>query len=466
MWARIITLVALCIAPLGCGGETAESKPEVREVQSVILIGVDTLRADHLGLYGAKRKTSPFLDEFAKGGRIFEHAYATSSWTLPSFASLLTGLDPAEHGAGILLRHAEEGTISKDRLGQKKRTKMYADVATLAERLSAAGYQTSAVVQTPNLDPAYGVDRGFDSYDMSRDGGRSRRAGAAVTRALELISRNKKKPFFLFLHLIDPHLSYDAPKPFAGRFTKQVDTPFKMSGKNILKLRKAYPGYEAVKKEYISAAYDEEIASTDHQLARLFKELEKRGLADDTLIILTSDHGEEFFEHGSFEHGHSMYREVLHVPFVVWGPGVVAGRESLPVSVADAAPTILEAVGIDAPNSGYGQSLWPLLTGSHPPKQDRLIVAAGTLYGPDQRMALRWPYKVIFHPASGAQMLFNLEDDPDEKNDLSETHAELAQQLVAELNQRLQFSDHGTKGEEAILDDQMIKELRELGYVE
>ena len=125
-----ITLFALCIAPLGCG-------KKAERVQSVVLIGVDTLRADHLGFYGAKRPTSPILDQFVKQARVFDHAYATSAWTLPSFASLLTGLGPAEHGAGILLRHTAEGEIGDDRVGLKNRTKMKSDVTTLAERLSA-----------------------------------------------------------------------------------------------------------------------------------------------------------------------------------------------------------------------------------------------------------------------------------------------------------------------------------------
>jgi len=464
MPAWFLTLIVLSIAPLGCG-ESPEQRPQL---QSVVLIGVDTLRADHLGIYGAKRPTSPLLDQFAEQARVFDHAYATSAWTLPSFASLLTGLDPAEHGAGILLRHMAEEEIGEDRVGLKKRTKMKSDVTTLAERLSAGGFATLAVVQTPNLDPAYGIDRGFDIYSFSKRG-RSRRAKAAVTRALALIGEYEDQPFFLFLHLIDPHLSYDAPKPFAGRFTSELDTDFEMPRKNIAKLRKSYGDYSPVKQEYIEAAYDEEILYTDQQVTRFLRELRKRGLADKTLVILTADHGEEFFEHGSFEHGHSMHQEVLRVPFVVWGPGVEAGRELAPVSIADAAPTILEAVGLDVPNTGFGRSLWPLLSENQPVEEDRLLVAAGTLYGPEQQMALRWPYKLVLRPASGDRMLFNLENDPDERNDLSETHGDLAQQLATELNQRmqaLQLGDDDAKREEATLDSETIEGLRELGYVE
>jgi arylsulfatase A-like enzyme len=267
----------------------------------------------------------------------------------------------------------------------------------------------------------------------------------------------------LFLHLIDPHLPYDAPEPYAGQFTSHIDTDYEMPNKNLSKLRKSYRNFTPEKKDFVKAAYDEEISFTDQQVAHFLKQLDERGLAEKTLVILTSDHGEEFFEHGSFEHGHSMYQEVLRVPFVVWGPGIDPGRESSPISIADATPTILEAVGIEVPSRGFGRSLWPLLSGKSSRAEDRLVVAAGTLYGEEQRMALRWPYKLVLHPASGKRALFNLAEDPGEKHDLSEQQGDRAQRLANALNQQMQFDEHR---EEAVLDSEMIEELRELGYVE
>ena len=151
---------------------------------------------------------------------------------------------------------------------------------------------------------------------------------------------------------------------------------------------------------------------------------------------------------------------------MVWGPGVTPGRESTPISIADAAPTILEAVGLEVPDAGFGQSIWPMISKNQAGDEDRLIVAAGTLYGPEQRMAMRWPYKLVQHPQTGDLALFNLEEDPEEKNDLIETHRQLAQELAAELDHRMNSISNGPQGEGVELDDEMINALRELGYVE
>ena len=463
MLVLFILLITVALSSIGCSAQP----PPQPKIESVVLIGVDTLRADHLGLYGAKRPTSPALDQIAERARVFEHAYATAAWTLPSFASLLTGLDPAEHGAGIVLGQQADREWDPERIGNKERTKILPSGTTLSERLSAGGFKTFGVVQTPNLDPVYGFDRGFDIYENYRFE-RRRRADAAVAIAFELIDRHQDQPFFLFLHLIDPHLDYDAPTRFAGQFTNDIDAGLELpvSVDNVNQLREESPEQLSVKTKFVEAAYDEEIAYTDRQIARFLDGLNERGLEDETLVILTSDHGEEFFEHGGFEHGHSMHQELLRVPFMVWGPGVTPGRESAPISIADAAPTILEAVGLEVPDAGFGQSLWPMIDKSEPGDMDRLIVAAGTLYGPELRMAMRWPYKLIQNPKTGKLALFNLEKDPGEKNDLIETHRQLAQRLAAELDHRMISISSGPQREGVELDDEMIKNLRELGYVE
>jgi arylsulfatase A-like enzyme len=342
---------------------------------------------------------------------------------------------------------------------------LYPDVRTLAERLSDSGLTTLGVVQTPYLDPVYGFDRGFDTYNSARSG-RRRRAAGAVRVALKLVDTHLDEPFFLFLHLIDPHLKYDPPKSAAGRFTNDIDAGLKLPVGNTIELRRAYPGYSPVKKEFVEAAYDEEILFVDQQIARFLEGLKSRGLEDSTLVVLTADHGEEFFEHSGFEHGHSMYEEVLRVPFMVWGPGVTPGRESLPVSIADAAPTILEALDLEIPDAGFGRSLWPVIAENQAGHKDRLIVAAGTFSGAEQRMAMRWPYKLVQQPEAGKLALFNLADDPEEKNDLIESHGEIARELARELDLRMHSIENGPPRKGVELDAEMIEDLRELGYVE
>jgi arylsulfatase A-like enzyme len=338
------------------------------------------------------------------------------------------------------------------------------DVETLAERLSAAGLTTLGIVHTPNLDRAYGIARGFDTYEMGRRG--HRRADAAVRRALKLIDRHAQEPIFFFLHLLDPHASYSAPEPVRGRFTQEIETDLELPIADIERLRELYPKYSALDKEFVEAAYDEEVAFIDEQIGRFLDGMEERGLAEETLFILTSDHGEEFFEHNGFEHGHSMHQEVLRIPFMVWGSGIAPGRESTPISIADTAPTILEAFGLAAAGNGFGRSLWPTLTRNRPVEKDRLIMAAGTIYGADQRMALRWPFKLIQHPESGELQLFNLQHDPSEANDLSEIQSELAAELAAELDGHMLPTRTATQSDGVEMGDEMVEDLRELGYIE
>lgn len=460
MRSQVLVLSLLALSASSCG---SSSEPESR-YRNVILIGVDTLRPDHLGFGGSERDTSPTLDAFSKNARVFNQAYSTASWTLPAFASLLTGLDPAEHGAGILLRHTSERAWDEERVGLRERTIMDPSVVTLAERLSSEGFSTYGVAQSPNLAGAYGFDRGFDAYENVNDG--QRRAKGSVDLALELLDRNPERPSFLFLHLIDPHLTYDAPEPAAGVFTGDIDAGLTLPVANIGNLRESYSNYSPIQREFVSAAYNEEILYTDQQINRFLDGLKERGMEKNTLIILTSDHGEEFFEHGGFEHGHSMHQEVIQVPFLVWGEGIVGGLDSTPVSIADAAPTILDALKLKAGAPGFGKSLWPQIDGGENGTMDRMIVAAGTLYGPEKRMAIVWPYKLIQQPGKEALQLYNLELDPSEKKDIAGANQEMAKEMAEELDRRMYSIAHGPQGAGAEYDEGMLSGLEELGYTD
>ena len=460
MPTKTLFLSLLALGLLGC---STENQPESR-YKNVVIIGVDTLRPDHLGFGGNLHDTSPTLDRFASESRVYNQAYSTASWTLPAFASLLTGLDPAEHGAGIMLRHTGERDWDEERVGLRDRTIMDPSVRTLAERLQGEGFQTFAVAQSPNLAGAYGFDRGFDSYENVSDG--RRRASESVDLAFKMLDDEKQDPFFLFLHLIDPHLTYDAPEPATGTFTDSIDAGLSLPVANIGNLRRDYATYSEVQKQFVAAAYDEEILFTDQQIGRFLEGLKERGLDQETLIILTSDHGEEFFDHGGFEHGHSMHEEVVRVPFMVWGTGIEPGVERTPVSIADAAPTILDALGFDDIGNGFGQTLWPQLDDGEAGNVDRMIVAAGTLYGPEKRMAIVWPYKLIQKVDSGVLALYNLEDDPGEKNDIIDSNRELASEMAEELDHRMYNIAHGPQGAAAEVTDDMKDGLDALGYTD
>ncbi len=423
--------------------------------QGVVLIVVDTLRADHLGFYGYARPTSPALDRYARRGVVFEQALATSPWTLPSIATLLTGQWPSRHGAGSRLR--ESGFEQVRRLADA--------TPTLAEHLRAAGYTTGAIVNNGFLAPGTGLERGFASYDQRpASNWKHRRADESVDAALAWLDAHGQARFFLFVHLFDPHLAYDAPEPVRGRFTGALPGVALRPGKPQ-DVRARVASLSAAERDWLVAAYDEEIAFVDEQLARLFAALEARGLWSRSLVVLTSDHGEEFFDHGGFEHGHTVYQELLHVPLVVWAPGVAARREKAAVSLADVAPTLLEAQAVNAARGLDGASLWPLITRAQA-LQPRALLAEGTLHLPERRALLRFPLKLLTNERDQEHQLFDLSVDPREQVDLAPARARDVQRLAYELNARLREAQSATRAAGLPLDPRLREDLKSLGYVE
>jgi arylsulfatase A-like enzyme len=437
-------------------------------VDAVILIAVDTLRADHVSPYGAQHPTTPFLEGLAREGRVFERAYATSPWTLPSFASMLTGLTPTAHAAGIIREKYPDAKLVPQRVGPRGRVKLAAGVTTLAERLAGHGIATLAVVQNPNLDPVFGLDRGFDVYDYTRGGNaKTVRADTVVDRALAHLDALGDQRFFLLVHLFDPHLSYDPPPSTRHRFTQGIETRLRLPVHAISKRwREDLDSFSESDQEFIRGAYDEEIAAVDEQLERLVAGLRDRELWQRSLVLFTSDHGEEFFEHGGFEHGHSVYDELVRVPMIAWGPGVKAGREKTAVSGADVAPTALVALGATVPGGLYGESLWPLLVGRGRDAAERTIVAEGTLYGREKKMALRWPHKLVVTAGRAAPQLYDLDADPAELRDVHRMNSEVAHALRADLDHWIQLGQRDTTPETVELDPELSDRLRELGYLE
>ena len=448
------------LCTLSCGDAQTVSSGAT----SVVLIVVDTLRADHLGLYGYDRPTSPNLDAWAVDGRVFEYAFAPAPWTLPSFSSLYTGRWPLIHQGGLASEKAPEEGRSPAFLGPA------ADLPTLAETLRDAGLRTLAVATNPFLAPSFGMARGFDRYDLDLGtrGSSSPRAEEVVRRALALVDEVKGQPFFLVVHLLDPHVSYDAPPPFRHQFTASIQSVFTLPVEDIPDIRRRSRDLATQDRAFVTAAYDEEIAYTDAQLGVLRDGLSARGVLETSLLILTADHGEELFEHGSFEHGHAMWQELLHVPLVMWGPGVAPGRESVPVSLVDIAPTVLDGVGLTSPSPFDGHSLWPTLSaGASPPM--RTLFSEGILYRPTPQSAVvHWPHKLIVNHQDGLIEAFDLAQDPHERTNLVGEARATTDTLIAHLcrhQQAAQEIDRATDHLPATHDPAVLERLRALGYV-
>ena len=324
----------------------------------VVLISVDTLRPDRLGLYGAPRAASPHLDHLAAEAVVFDTVVAPAPWTIPSHASLFASVAPQVHGADTASAIAE-------------------GLPLLAEVLHRAGWQTAAFVDTPALGAELGFARGFSHFERRRvQGAKDPRRGARITRGrvLDWLAEADRRPAFVFWHLMDVHGPYGAAAPFGGRWRRPLreDVLRQLHGgvevppdPRLEQLRRlGYHDYLELERyltfEELEASYDEGIAEVDAELGAFFIELHRAGIWDDTLVVVTSDHGESFFEHGIFV-GHSLFLTdtELRVPLLVKLPGGQLGgrRVQEMVRLTDVAPTILDAVGVAAPVSFEGHSL-------------------------------------------------------------------------------------------------------------
>ncbi len=437
-------LLGLILA-LGAGGGCTPAAPE-----GVLLIVVDTLRADHLGIHGYSRATSPRLDDWSREALVFDEAWSTSSWTLPAFGSILTGLYPHRHGAGRL--HPEAKIPIPSALDER--------IPTLPQVLAARGWKTVAVINNPFLHERFGLNRGFQTYDFAAaDNNRLRRADASVDQLLERLG-GLEPPFFVMLHLFDPHLAYDPPATFRGRFSQGAPTDYPV--RDLASIRQRAGSFPEAENHFIQAAYDEEIAFVDEQLGRLFDALDRRGSQDRMLIVITSDHGEEFFEHGGFEHGHSLHQEVARVPLLARGPRVHPGRSSLPVSLADLAPTILDAFSLPPLSPADGVSLWSLLTGGEQ-LAPRGLRAEGILWGAPQSSLLFWPHRLLVEPELSRVRLYDLKRDPGETRDLSASRPDLLNPLLERWEAGRQPQPDWKLPD---LDQETLDQLKSLGYIQ
>ena len=435
---------------------------------SALLIIVDTLPAGHSSAYGYSRQTTPSLEALAKEGVRFEHAISASPWTLPALASILTGTLPSRHQAGI---HLDPWTMDDRRLAT-----MSENIVNLAEVFRQKGYATAGFFENPFAHPGYGLNRGFDVYDYAPgDNLTIRRADmVSATASRWLLTRERKnQPFFMTVHYFDPHLAYDPPLQFMavyvygyqGKLTPPYDPPPEEFKK--MKFGEIKPSPED--RAFIQGLYDAEVAFTDSQIGAFLDFLRKEGLYDNTLIIVTGDHGEEFWEHGGFEHGHSLYHELLEVPLIIKFPrGKWAGAVvKEPVSLMDLFPTIMEYLGWPVPFAVDGRSFLST-SETHfqfPPRSS--IISENLHYGPEKQSIYCGAYKLIINRATGRLELYNVNSDPAETENIlgrrQTLPAECKEQVQA-VAKKLQELE-GAPPREYPLDEETRARLRALGYI-
>ncbi len=443
---RLLCGPALAAMLAACGAGLPDGTPEPRR-PNVVLYVVDTVRADRLGVYGYEKPTSPRLDAFAETGVVFENAYAQSSWTRPAVASLFTGLLPPAHR-----------TVGR-------RSVLPEDAETLAEILAANGYEGMGLVRNPNVGRAFGFAQGFTRF-RSEDRERDETMLDRVRLWLDE-RQNAEGPFFLFLHAIDPHGPYDPAPEFEEMFDAGGAPEHYRTVRYLLGLNRGEVEPGPGTAEALSRLYDAEVAQNDRAFGELLDELEDRGRAEDTAVIYVSDHGEEFAEHGRWEHGLSLYEEVLRVPLVMRLPGVPPRRVEAPAQHVDVLPTLLGYLGIEAPRTDGRDLLEPRRRGDGPPD----VYTHLDVDGHRAASVIRGRFKLVLpqSPSQGTEpMLFDLEADPGELADLAGDRPEVVERMLGLLAQ------HNLAGEieaaEEIEDDQLDEDvrrrLRALGYVD
>jgi len=438
--ARGAVAIAAAVVTVACG-QPSDPPP------SVVLIVLDTVRADHLSLYGYERETTPRLARWAESATVFENAFSAGAWTLPGVGSILTGVYPSQHGAGV-----------------SGPSRLHDDVPTLAETLRARGFATGAVANVSFLNEAFGLNRGFDSYDFDPAGDVSgtRRADVSADLALEWID-GRTDPYFFMLHLFDAHRHYDAPAPARGTFTAQYAEGYDPATLPTLESR-----LEAERRsdlDFHVAAYDEELLWLDIQIDRFLAALESRGRLEDTLVVLTADHGEAFRDHEhSIGHGGCLHNEVMRVPLVIWEPGRAAvGRSTVPASTVDIVPTVLEYTGVE-PLAVAGISLRGALRGEAP--EPRSIFAQNRFYNTDLTSLIRWPLKFIQDHRRQGRALYDLGADPGEITDLWDPDDGDVTRMVNSMRREVRAIRQGREGQAVEMSPELAERLRALGYVQ
>ena len=431
-------LLSLLLAYAGCAPQTS-----VRP-HSVILLSLDTLRADRLGIWGNPAGTSPHLDRLARRGVMFQRCIAQASSTLPSHMSLF----------------------------QARSASLTSDVQPmLAEILRARGFRTVAFTGGGNVSKLFGFDRGFERYEDGPGGGG---LAWAIPEFAAWLDGSGGEPFFAFLHTYDIHIPYDPPTPYeriydpdyTGDLTGERTREF---GRKIRRLG-IYQDLEEEfepsprDKRHFAALYDAGIRHTDAMFGALMAALQQRDLLETTLLVVISDHGEEFWDHGSVLHSHTVYQELVHVPLVWRVPGLVESPRVVGETVrnVDIVPTILECFRIDFESSLQGVSLLQRMRGG----RGVHLTAVSEMHW--WRSLIRHPFKILEDRQEGGIQLFDLEEDPAERSSLVPARAEQARTLRETLAETLRGGHGGPVRAltEQRRDPELEERLRALGYVD
>lgn len=410
------------------GTPRIEPRRGTPDAWNLLLIGVDTLRADRMSAFGYSRPTTPNITRLAEHGIVFREARAQAPWTLPSFASILTSLHPSAHGAG--------------RGGHQEWTGIDPGTTSLAEVLSRVGYETQGIVANGMLSPLYGLDQGFEGY-------RSRWSLESVDEDVgsvcEFIDGHQAAPWHLFWHIMDPHLPYTTEATFrneftdanyVGQFSRRKSVPFEvlapLPGRGLYAHEGPPPAPELSEgdRRFVSDAYDAEVAEMDAAVGRVVDALKRSGQWDRTIVALIADHGEGLGEHGHYHHGYTLYDDQVHVPMLLCLPDRERGEViDAPVSAIDLAPTLLAALGIPRPDGFQGRDV----LGPARARPQPCFIECPTYDSSAQKAWIDGAFKYLHDPVLHTAALFDLANDPGETRDVAPQHPEIVARARADL---------------------------------
>jgi len=447
--------------------------PLQKKLTNVLLIGIETLRADHVGCLGYRKNTTPTLDCLAAEGVVCTRAMSVSGWTLPSVMSVMTSLYPNAHRV------------------QTYQHKLSAEITTLAETLKAAGYATFGVTSNPTTEGMYGFSDGFDLYDdftasldlgmdvfqnndeVIRDKHLSRTSELVTRVASKWLEGKPAEPFFLFAFYFDPHYDYIPPAPFDMLFDPNYTGSIDGRGMNNEPRRSQRPSDRDLK--HVLALYDGEIRYTDEHVGGLLQTLNRLGLSNDTLVVVFGDHGDEFYEHGKATHSRTLYEEIVHVPLILRWPGRLPTGERIDAiaSLVDIMPTILAYLELPCQGPTQGISLRPWIERKTECPRD--AVWAELDMENHVQALISNEYKLLRDVRNEVWEFYHLSSDPGERINLydqssvQEIRLSMRAQWKRLTQDNEQLADQLAQGKEAETippDEQQLQQLKALGYAQ
>lgn len=445
------------------------------KIKNIILISIDTLRTDVLSSYGSKEVSTPNIDKIAKDGILFTQAYSPAPWTLPAFSSIMTGVNPLVH----------KTTNSKSKLPET--------FTTIAEYLADSGLKTGAIGKNVFLHPEYNINQGFVEYNffpqrnelVNSFGGafiritlpESFKTDASTTDLTNLsrewINDNQDIDFFLWIHYFDPHIPYSPPLEYLVEDDNESSIGNSLQSAALI--RSGHYSPNRAERKRIKELYDAEVRYVDDSIGQLLETLEELDIYNDSLIIITSDHGEEFWEHDGFEHGHTLYNELINVPLIIKLPDNKNSETiDIPVTTQSILPTILDLSNIDYEDGSHlASSLVPLLENNPSEYEIKPIISSSLLYYEDRESAVFDENKYIRTIITNREEFYNLDKDPEEQRPLSNSAASDKINQAQEILQ--QHKDESLKSgkyygveksEKVELDKEKKEKLKALDYIQ